>query len=108
MRVKYSVLGFRETGAYNAFRERDLQGGIQESRRMGFGCDYEGQVHLGITAIIVQQRAREGSSGGSPDGPSGLEYGCGLLATKFFERGEREDEPEAKLRIDAEFTSRGK
>lgn len=54
MCVKYSVLRqwLPWNGAYNAFHERDLQAAY-ESGRMGFGYDYEGQVHLGITAIIV-------------------------------------------------------
>lgn len=35
-------------GTYNSFVERDLQAAYK-SERMGFGYDYEGQVHLGIT-----------------------------------------------------------
>lgn len=44
--------GFHGTGTYNVFYEHDLQAAYK-SERMGFGYDYEGQVHLGITAIIV-------------------------------------------------------
>jgi len=43
---------FHGMRTYNAFYEHDLQAAYK-SERMGFGYDYEGQVHMGITAIIV-------------------------------------------------------